>query len=305
MSAQEQTRVLRFAYTTVLSKTIWRTASFRSAWSSLMSEVSGTGLQAELLARRLGSLWDLNDEEKHHLRGLAVAPELVCKGPDIVREGAAPTVVKVLLDGAACRYKILPDGQRQIIGFVHPGDLVNPFNPVDTVSDHAVGALTRCLVARVAHDVLRELMAAYPNIASALWCFCVAQSAAFQTWLANTRRRSACQRLAHLFCEQFVRLEAVGLAEHGRPVTPNIAQADLADAAAMSAVHVNRTLQLLRNQRLVGRDPNSLEILDWPGLQELAAFDPTYLHLRRDRGRFENGRTRVHTLGSMAAAGFR
>jgi hypothetical protein len=96
------------------------------------------------------------------------------------------------------------------------------------------------------------------------------------------RRRSAAERLAHLLCEQFARLEAVGLAEEGKPVALHIVQSDLADATGMSAIHVNRTLQYLRNRKLIGRNPATLEILDWEGLQELAEFEPSYL--QSDRG---------------------
>jgi hypothetical protein len=103
-------------------------------------------------------------------------------------------------------------------------------------------------------------------------------SDASRMWPSNMRRRRAEERLAHLLCEQFVRLECVGLAERGKPLGLPVTQADLADAAGMSAVHLNRTLQQLRNMNLVGRTA-ALEIRDWQGLCEVADFDPAYLHL--------------------------
>ena len=51
--------------------------------------------------------------------------------------------------------------------------------------------------------------------------------------------------MAHLFCEFLVRLKWVGLAEgNGYLLAPT--QADLGDALGLSTVHVNRTLQDLR-----------------------------------------------------------
>jgi CRP-like cAMP-binding protein len=34
---------------------------------------------------------------------------------DLIREGEAPDVVHLILDGFACRYKVLPDGTRSIM----------------------------------------------------------------------------------------------------------------------------------------------------------------------------------------------
>ena len=42
---------------------------------------------------------------------------------DIIADGAHSDYCHVLLTGLACRYKILPDGERQIMAFLVPGDL--------------------------------------------------------------------------------------------------------------------------------------------------------------------------------------
>jgi CRP-like cAMP-binding protein len=87
--------------------------------------------------------------------------------------------------------------------------------------------------------------------------------------------------MAHLFCEQYVRSAVAGLSEPGKgracpfPVT----QALLGDTLGLSVVHVNRTLQELRDAKLVSFEHGRLEILDWEGLVKLSGFDTTYLHL--------------------------
>jgi hypothetical protein len=127
----------------------------------------------------------------------------------------------------------------------------------------------------------QQVLNAHPNIARAVWQYSLAQGSLYRSLLVNTRRRSAPERLAYLFCEQFVRLQAVGLAELRAPIPLHIVQSNLADATGMSVVHLNRTRQELRSRKLIGRDPGKLEILDWEGLKELAEFDPIYLHARR------------------------
>lgn len=96
----------------------------------------------------------------------------------------------------------------------------------------------------------------------------------------NAGRRTARERLAHLLCEQFARLYAVGLAESGKPLRIAINQTEIADAMGLSLVHVNKTLKIFKNKQLIGRNLNFLEILDWEGLKKEAGFDSSYLHLK-------------------------
>jgi CRP-like cAMP-binding protein len=82
-------------------------------------------------------------------------------------------------------------------------------------------------------------------------------------------------------CELYVRFRAVGLV-NGKSFALPVTQAELADATGMSTVHVNRTLQELRGNRLIRSAKRSVTILDWDGLQTAGEFDPTYLHLKPD-----------------------
>jgi CRP-like cAMP-binding protein len=100
----------------------------------------------------------------------------------------------------------------------------------------------------------------------------------FREWLAGVGRRSAYQRIAHLFCEVFVRLKAVDLAEELAFTLP-ITQAELADSLGLSAVHVNRVLQQLRAEGLIRSRGAHTTIGDWEGLKAAGDFDPSYLHL--------------------------
>jgi CRP-like cAMP-binding protein len=243
-----------------------------------------------VLLRRLESLRALGEKEERSLLAALSATRQIHRGEDIIPDGSPASSVNVILSGAACQYKVLAGGHRQILSFLLPGDIANVFASFGAVHEQGVGALTRCTVTRISRDAFYEQLSALPNVADAVWRYCMVQTATFQAWLTNMRRRSAVERMAHLFCEQFVRLQTVGLAEPGKPVALHIAQADFADATGMSSVHVNRTLQTLRNQGLIGRDPNTLAILDWDGLQQLADFDPAYLYVRGGSERAGDGR---------------
>ena len=57
-----------------------------------------------------------------------------------------------------------------------------------------------------------------------------------------------------------------------------ISQNDLADALGITPVHMNRTMQWLRGERLIRTHMRTITIQDMPAMTELAGFDPTYLH---------------------------
>jgi CRP-like cAMP-binding protein len=256
------------------------------------------GYHDHVLVRRLSSLWELDEAEKIALLDELAPARSVRRGEDIVSEGSKTASLAVILSGLACQYHMLADGQRQIVAFLLPGDIGNLFSSVVDVHDHGVSASTHCEVAHIPQRSLDRLVISHPNLGCAIWRYCLSQCSVLQSWLSNMRRRSAAERLAHLFCEQFMRLECVGLAERGKPVGLHIVQSDLADATGMSSVHVNRTLQQLRNRSLIGRHPALLEILDWAGLRELADFDPAYLHLRRT-GEFSEPESRTARIRGL------
>ena len=101
-------------------------------------------------------------------------------------------------------------------------------------------------------------------------------------WTLNLGQRSAFERLAHLFCEIFWRLRALGMTNRLTCELP-VTQADLADALGLSSVHVNRTLQELRAARLVAFRGKVLTIENLAALERAALFNPDYLHLDQAR----------------------
>ena len=91
-------------------------------------------------------------------------------------------------------------------------------------------------------------------------------------------RRSAYERVAHLVCELYLKLQAVGLADDLRCPLP-ITQIDLADALGLTPVHINRVLRDMRARTLLTLRSSTLVIETWDELLRLSEFDPTYLRL--------------------------
>ena len=132
-------------------------------------------------------------------------------------------------------------------------------------------------LARIPHDALRSAAEEYPALARALWRDTLIDISVAREWLLSVGRRDARQRVAHIMCEMAVRTEAAGLREGSKYLWP-LTQEELGDAAGLTAVHVNRTVQRLRREGLVGVSYGEVRIVDWPGLQAAGDFRAGYLH---------------------------
>lgn len=233
------------------------------------------------LLRKLESIANLSDEEKRAILNLSMSVKVVEADTDIVRDGDAPSECCLVLDGFTGRYKIMPDGRRQITGFYIPGDIPDLQSLFLQTLDNSLGTFVRCRVALIPHPQMRNLFRSHPRLAEIFWRDTLIEAAMYREWMVGLGRRTAYQRMAHLLCELQTRLRAVGLAQangYDLPLTQN----ELGDALGLSTVHVNRVLQDLRSDDLIVLHRGSLSILDWEALKSVAEFDPAYLHL--DKG---------------------
>lgn len=201
---------------------------------------------------------------------------------DIISEGENPRVVNVLLEGWAMRYKQLADGRRQILSFMIPGDLCDANVFILKEMDHSLGSLTPITYAEISQPDFEEVMEKSPRVTKALWWSELVNISIQREWTTNIGQRTAYERLAHLFCEMFARLSVAGLVRNQGFHFP-LTQTDIADATGMTAVHVNRTLQLLRRDGLIEFHNRSMVLPDPARLMEIALFNPSYLHLEHRR----------------------
>jgi CRP-like cAMP-binding protein len=235
---------------------------------------------ADMLVRKLGSIARLSDEERRAVMRLPMTIRPLPGGHDIVCEHDRPMQCCLILDGWASRYQLLAEGRRQIFSFHVPGDIPDLQSLHLRVMDHSLCALTPVTLAFVPHEAIRDLTTGYPGIAATLWRDTLVDGAIFREWMVGMGRRSAYQAVAHLFCETYVKLEAVGLAENHRYRLP-VMQVDIADALGLSNVHVNRVLRQLREENLLALRNGWLNISNWPELAKIGEFDPLYLHVDR------------------------
>lgn len=221
------------------------------------------------------------DEKSALLEASSASVRRVGAREDIIREGDRPRHVNLILDGFACRYKVLEDGRRQIVGFFAPGDLCDQRVFVLKSMDHSISSISPVSLAELPADTLTGLTDRFPRIARALWWMTLVDESVSREWVMNIGQRSALERMAHLICELFLRLKCVGLTDENSCELP-MTQTELADALGLSAVHTNRTLQELRTAGLIVWKGRKLTIPDFDLLAGAALFSAHYLHLDQE-----------------------
>lgn len=234
------------------------------------------------LLRKLEHGSPLSDADRALIEGLCEHVVDVPAHRDLVCEGDRPALVHVVLEGFACRYKGLPGGERQIVAWLVPGDFCDLHVSVIGQMDHSIATMTPSRIGHLPRGGIEALTEGRPGLLQAFWWATLVDEAVLREWLVNIGRRPADRRIAHLFCELLARLQAVGMAGADVIDFP-LTQNDLADTVGLSAVHVNRIVQQLREDGLIAWRGGKLRILNPAGLAAFSGFDPAYLHLRAAR----------------------
>jgi CRP-like cAMP-binding protein len=231
-----------------------------------------------LLIRKLSNYMDLLSDERQELDSIVQETKSFAIHSAVVREGDPTNGVYLILTGWACRYKVLPDGQRQITAYLIPGDMCNQQVFMLKRMDHSIGTITPAAVSIIPADRMIALTGKYPHIERALRCSTLVDEAIMREWAVSLGRRNALERVAHLICEMFMRVRAVELHEGTSFYFP-VTQAELADSVGLTPVHAGRTLKELREQDLISFEGRRLTILNFDRLASLSMFNASYLHL--------------------------
>ncbi len=198
------------------------------------------------------------------------------KNKDIVVAGRHCKVFYHNHDGWLFRYKILHNGNRQIIDFILPGQIFGLQACFFKASLYSIAAVTAASVSALPLEVIDGVFDQNPKFAKVLFRFAVCEAAIVGEHLIDTARRSAYERVSHLLLELFVRLKSAGQTEE-QSFTMPLTQELIGDAVGLTTVHVNRTLRALREDRLIEINNRCVTILDFDALSLLCDFDRSYL----------------------------
>lgn len=233
------------------------------------------------LLQRLRARDHVSKEEEQALRWALTHTRELRNGTTVTHEGEEVESCTLLLEGFLCRAKYLRDGQRQILELQVAGDFVDLHSFTLKRLDHNIIALGPCLVAMAPHDRLKRITEEYPHLTRLLWLTTNLDAAVHRTWVLSLGRRRALARVAHLFCELHARLQLVQRVSASDSYSLPLTQTDLSDCLGITPVHVNRTLQELRETGFADFRSGIVHIYDLGALRSLAEFDAQYLYLEQ------------------------
>ena len=203
----------------------------------------------DVVVRRMRALSVLSDAELELLRTLADHRERHAAGDELASEGAVPGRPRFIISGWAARQRVLPDGRRQIFSVLLPGDSIGLARRFGAELS-TVAALTAVETVD-ADPVLEAVQTGHaPGLSCALAAIEPIEQAQLLDHMVRLGRQTAYERVAHFLLELQRRLETVSLGDSQRFPLP-LTQEIMADALGLSIVHVNRTLQQLRRERLI------------------------------------------------------
>ena len=219
----------------------------------------------------------LTGEERQAILDLPGESAQIRTNRDFVRLGERVDHASLVIDGLIGRFGQNREGNRQITAIHVAGDMADLHSIVFPNASSALQALAASTIVRVPHEALRVVAARYPALAEAFWRDGSVDAAILSEWVVNVGRRDARSRTAHLFCELATRYTPIGSAVN-LTFRLEATQAHLADALGLTSVHVNRTLQALRGEKVIKTADRVVTILDWEKLARIGDFNPNYLH---------------------------
>lgn len=164
--------------------------------------------------------------------------------------GKTTESVLVICSGWAFRFVQLPDGRRQTLSILLPGDLVSATAMFARKLSYSVQALTKVAYCKFSRDEVTKCVAAKPGVLSSLASFCVAEREQADEAIIDLGRRSASERISRFILNLMDRLSMRGMV-HDRSFDFPLRQQHIADAVGLTTVHVSRVIGAFRQAGLI------------------------------------------------------
>lgn len=210
-------------------------------------------------ARPLGVCADLHG---HELQSMACASVTVAAAPGeaLFHEGDANPFVFNVVDGAVKLYRLLPDGRRQITGFLFKGDFLGLGGR--STAAFTAEALTPLSACRFRRTDFERLLEELPALEHRLVAMAGDELMAAQEQIVLLGRKTAKERIASFLVRLAARMEQLG--EAGDVVHLPMTRLDIADYLGLTIETVSRVFTQLKTTGLIRLLPSNGVLLAKP-----------------------------------------
>lgn len=213
-------------------------------------------------------------EEIPHIQRFKTGEVRLERGEVLIEQEVTRGGLYTLLEGIMMRYRSLPDGRRQIVNFMFPGDLIGLEGAFGEPASHSVEALLPARLCVFDSPRYYDLIVAQPSLGYDITWLSAKEETALEEHLVALGRRSAKERVAYLAVWLLQRAHGTCLADGRNRLEVTITQAQIADMLGLSLVHTNRTIKALEREGLVNWRQGVIQISDLKATAAFAHCDP-------------------------------
>jgi len=194
----------------------------------------------------------------------------------IVHEQDFHDAVPIICSGWAATIKLLPDGRRQILSILLPGDIVSTGLLFGPRPQHVIEAITDVRYRTFKRRELKSLLFKRTDFLDSILSNWLAEQAHADRLIVDLGRRSGEERIARLILNLAQRLYERDMMRDVTAMDFPLRQHHIADATGLTQVHVSGVISEFRRAGLIEFRQRSLTLLDLEGLRRRAN-----LHARR------------------------
>ncbi len=221
--------------------------------------------------RKLDAYETLSADELTYMRRFKVGELKVDPGTPLLMEGSNSPQLFTALKGMGLRYKLLSDGQRQVVNFILPGDFIGLQAGIMGEMKHSVEATTPMVLCVFDRSEVWNLFKSEPERAFDMTWLAAMEEHFLGEALTSIGRMSAVQRMCWGLLRFFTRCDDLALTDGDSCPFP-FRQQDLADMLGLSLVHTNKTLMKLRESQMLSLGDGLLRLRDQDRMEEVAAM---------------------------------
>ena len=170
-----------------------------------------------------------------------------------MEEGESVATIQVVVSGCVRAFKMLPDGRRQIVGFLGPGDLIGHLSDRQIAGCEAVDAVEVCAFPKIrlenACSEERAVLAELDNMLAA-------QAHRAQELAANLGRKNALGRVAWFL------LDRAGRSARRSEIPLPMSRMDIADFLGLRIETISRAFSALKKSAAIATGPSSFSVRD-------------------------------------------
>lgn len=222
----------------------------------------------------------LNSEQIETMQTIKHGERVIDRGELVFEQGSEGNELFTVLEGVLIRVRTLDDGRRQIVNLMFPGDLVGLQGAFDDPRSHSVEAILPAKLCEFRRLDFPMLIRTHPRLGYDIVWMAAKEETELEEHIVSLGQRNARERIANLAVWLVDRAQTTGIAEPDNSVVLPITQTQVAEMLGLSLVHVNRTLQWLRREKLVDWRNGRIAVPNMERTCEFAQFEGRRMQVR-------------------------